>query len=244
MAQKRAAAAQREQEQKTDATLENIATSGNIDELIKQVKEVQLASLLGGNKPTVILTDQTDLGDKMVELGNKVSETIRGLDSSSVDNEQLTAIKSLSRALDVYTKAQSKDASAIQASLAAVESAIRSIDIAPVINLPEPKVTLKETKIDLTPLKDTIREVFVPPSVPEQKLDLSRYKAQDIDNSVTDKQYIGFVNPEGDWYIIENDVPGNKLRYVFGESGYAAAFAQASSYEYNLLNEATDALSA
>ncbi len=235
IAQKRADAAQKEREQKSDAVLAGIATSDNIDDVLKQLKELQLASLLGGgNKSTVILTDQTDLGDK-------IAEALSSLDTSKADADQLGAIKELSSLLKSTQKAQVNGNSAIREALTLIEKAVKSIEVAPVVNVPEPKVTVKQTKVDFTPLQDTIREVF---ATTDEKIDLDDYKAQDIDNSVADMQYIGFVNPEGNWYIIENDVLGNKLRYVFGESGYAEAFAKASTYEYNLLNEAIDALSA
>jgi hypothetical protein len=243
IAQKRADAEQKQREQKTQAALEGIATSGNIDELIKQVKEVQLASLLNNNKPQVILTDQTDLGDK-------ISEAIKSLETSNIDGQQLSALKDLAKALESSRRAQSDDASALKKALAAVEVAVKALNMSPVVNVPEPKVTIREAKIDLAPLQKTIIEALTPVETvvaapaAEERLDLDCYKAQDINNDTPDMQYVGFVNPEGNWYIIENDVNGNKLRYVFGGSGYADAFAKASTYEYGLLNEAVDALTA
>src|ERR1700751_355345 len=64
------------------ASTKNLAKSSDIDSVIRQLKEVQLASLLGANKPSVVLTDQTDLGDRMTALGDKITETIKQLDSS------------------------------------------------------------------------------------------------------------------------------------------------------------------
>lgn len=241
VAQKRALAAQREREQKSDATLEGIATSRNIDDVIKELREVQLASLLGGNKPTVILTDQTDLGDKIRELSDKFAEAIRGIDSSAIDAKQVNKLIEVVSTLDALNGMIANNLKYADKQRGEILAAIKALKLSTVVNVPEPKVTFKESKVDFSPLQDTIREVFTPPVT---FINLDRYKAQDIDNSVQDKQYIGFLNSEGNWYIIENDIPANKLRYVFGNSGYIEAFSKASSYEYTLLNEAVDALSA
>jgi hypothetical protein len=111
----------------------------------------------------------------------------------------------------------------------------------PVVNVPTPKVTVQAPKTDLTPLIDILKQQNTEDES-EEKLDLDDYRAQDIDNTNPDMQYVGFVNPAGNWYIIENDVKGNRMRYVFGTLNYSEAFAQASMYTYSLLNEAINAL--
>lgn len=94
-----------------------------------------------------------------------------------------------------------------------------------------------------TTLATSLREIRDAIAIGEAdgKVDLDDYRAHDIIND-GDIQYIGFVDIEGSWYIIENKVTENSLRYVFGKSGYAEAFAKAGSYKYKLLSEAVNAL--
>lgn len=229
------------QKQESATAFGKLAKTTDIDSLIEQVKEVQLASLLGASKPSVILTDQTDLGDKMAELGDKLNETVKQLDSRKVNEQQLTALKSLQSTLDTYRNGISADIQTSHEAFAKVLTALSAIDRAPVFNVPEPKVMIQEREVDLSPLQDTIKEYFKTPEV--DKIDLDNYRAQDIANS-ENMQYVGFVNPDGGWYIIENDTKGNSLRYVFGLGGYKKAFKAAAGYKYLLLNEAIDALTA
>lgn len=222
-----------------------LAKSEDIDSIIKQLKEIQLTTLLNARsnipeKPSVILTDQTDLGDKISELTQKLTETIKGLDISRANTEQLQAIKELQTVFVQYKSAINTDSAKAQKELI---QAVNSIKVSPVVQIPAPKVTVQPASVDLSPLQDTIKEYFKPPQDENTKTDLSCYRAQDIDNTNPNVQYIGFVNPDGDWYIIENDVAGNKMRYLFGTVDYENAFQRAATYTYLLLNEAIHAIS-
>lgn len=256
IALKRTETAQQQRDKHTQALNESIASNtsstashDDIDSLINQVKEVQLATLLGNGKPTVILTDQTDLGDKIDALATKLADTVQGLDSGTADSAQLTELKALKSALIQLSSSLQKQSDSEQKANTALLKAVKAIELSPAITVPAPTVTVKAPKVDLTPLRSVLQEYLPKSSQPIEEsesdlFDLDDYKAQDIDNSVKDMQYIGFVNPTGAWYIIENDVKGNKLRYVFGTDDYSAAFARASEYQYQLLNEAIHALSA
>lgn len=231
-----------------DAT-NKLATTQDVDGIIRQLKEIQLDQLIATQtatkKPepnTVIIKDQIDIGDKITELADKVTEAVKGLDSSESNQEQLSTLKDLKSSLDTYSKSlTSSDATHKKAS-ADLLKAIKAIKVAPVVNVPEPKVTVQPQDIDFGPLQETIKEYAYTPTE-DDSIDLACYKAQDIDNTNPEMQYVGFLNQEGNWYIIENDVKGNKLRYRFGNSGYSEAFASAAEYTYSLLNEAIDALS-
>jgi hypothetical protein len=203
----------------------------------QQVKEATLAQYVNGQKSTVVLTDQTDLGEKMGELGDKLSKAVKEADTTALNAKQLSALMSLAKMLKEHNVLAYRSSKELHKELL---QALKNIELSPRITVPEPKVTIQEREIDFTPLQETMHQYFAPPEV--EKLDLDCYRAQDIDNSVEGYQYVGFVNPDGHWYIIENDVKGNSLRYVFGKKGYAKAFKKASSYQYRLLNEAVDVL--
>jgi hypothetical protein len=217
-----------------------LAKSQDIDSLLSQMKEMALAQFMTGQKSTVVLTDQTDLGERFTALGDKLASTISDLDSSDVDNKKLAALTKVSAAIEAFNSTLTSDNKATQKAQAELLKAVNGIDFSPIINVPE----LTIPKLDLSPIEKVL-QAYGPKDVPEPeyKVDLECFKAQDIDNSVENFQYVGFVNPDGQWYIIENDVKKEKLRYVFGTKGYAKAFKKASTYQYMLLNEAIDALS-
>ncbi len=216
-----------------------LAKSQDIDSLIAQVKEVQLAAMLGASKPSIVLTDQTDLGDKMAALGSQLAEAVKSIDTTKLSGEQLTKLTDLKTGLDKLSSTFTSGVTTASKQHKELLSAIKALKLDTVVNVPEPKVTVKESKVDFKPLQDTIREYFKAPEV--EKIDLECYRAQDIKDS-DNMQYVGFVNPDGGWYIIENDVKANKLRYVFGMGNYEKAFKKAATYQYMLLNEAIDAL--
>jgi hypothetical protein len=226
------------------ASTDKLAKSDDIDNVIKQLKEVQLSTMLGASKPSVILTDQTDLGDKIAELATKFEMAIKGLDSSDNDAEEVKQLQALNKALQDFIAVQKADNASDTKADKALLAAVKALDMKPVVNVPTPKVTVQSAPVDLSPLQNTLREYFASEESEDDTIDLDCYRAQDIDNTNPNMQYIGFVNPEGNWYIIENDVAGNRMRYMFGTNGYEEAFANAPMYTYSLLNEAVHALSA
>ncbi len=198
----------------------------------RELQKMQMASLMGSQgKSTVILTDQTDLGDKMKEHTVKVVEAIKGLERDASDQREIDALK------EVEDAVMSLEKEYIEAHRELV-AAVKSIKVSPVVNVPALKPPVVNVDApDLSPLQATMREVFQPKA---EKLDLECFRAQDITDD-GDIQYVGFLNPEGDWYIIENNVVSNSMRYAFGSGDYSKAFARASTFDYQLLNEAVNA---
>lgn len=208
--------------------------------MLAELKKMQLAALMGSqDKSTVILTDQTDLGDKLTAAITSIETAIKSLDSSSADSDQLAALHKLQGIFDGYFKRVGKDTDSIVAAIRALD--VAPVVQAPVVNVPAPVVQVPP--VDLTGVERAIERAATPEdTTAPDPCDLSRYRAQDLtDNG--DMQYVGFVNPEGNWYIIENDVSKNRMRYVFGKRGYARHFRAAATYEYKLLDKAYSAAS-
>lgn len=223
-------------------------TKQDVDSLIKELKEVQLAALLANSqKSPVILADSTDLGRVVADLGTKITNVLEAFKNDTTSADKLAQIaedfKKLSLSVNKSADEQSKR---VVSALNEVAGSIKALEMPqtpPLPAIPAPIVKVQERKIDFSPLQATIREAMAPVGVAQETgLDLDSYRAQDIDNSERDTQYIGFLNPQGDWYIIENRVKDNTLRYVFGRGNYREAFAKAGSYQYLILSEAVDAL--
>lgn len=101
----------------------------------------------------------------------------------------------------------------------------------PIVNAPPP---------DLTPIQQQMAadsSKILPPN-----LNLGTYRAHDIDEMDQDVQYIGFINLEGYWYILKNDMKNNSLRYTFGKGNYEDAWAYAPTLSYFPLEEAIRAI--
>lgn len=203
--------------------------SEELDTMLTEMKKMQLASLMGSGKSTVILTDQTDLGDKLKEMNDKVVKAIE-----AIEKPEFSAPDAVTVINQVDNTKELKD----------LLQAIKALKLDTVVNNPEPKVTVNTAALNLQPLQATIREalstresIVVEHNTNIDRYDLSRYRAVDIKDG-TDTQYVGFVNPEGNWYIIENKVRENSMRFVFGTSGYSKHFKSAGQYSYQLLDKA------
>jgi hypothetical protein len=58
------------------------------------------------------------------------------------------------------------------------------------------------------------------------------------DQDVTgDPKYYGFVNHQGEWYILKEDAAAGTFRYCMGASGYAVAWAARTTQTYVLYSE-------
>ena len=51
------------------------------------------------------------------------------------------------------------------------------------------------------------------------------------------KKYYGYVNREGEWYIMRRDLTANTYRYYKGGSNYAAGWAGREGYTYERYDE-------
>lgn len=212
------------------------------DTLIRLLKENQLASLMGAQKQQpVVLADSSELVDHFAKFNENIKVLLTGKHAESLSKEQVTTLKSVGQTIEKLT---SKPEPKVFNEILKALKALKPLPIpAPIVNVPEPKVVVKETKQDFTPVVKAIKDLkLTVPEQPEAPLKLDDFKAQDILDSGKDKQYIGFVHPTGTWYIIENFVNENKLRYLFGRGNYASAFKEAPTYQYSLLDEAYNAL--
>lgn len=220
------------------------ATSKDIATITQELRQLQLDTLMSAQqtsnnaKPSVILTDQTDLGDKINELTTKLVDAIKALDDSDQDAKEIQELKGVVSSLTQLKKSIDSGNSDLKKSIDTLNKSIKSLEMRPIVNLPEVKIP----KVDLSPIQDVLEHYFTEEES-EEEINLDNYRAQDIDNTNPDIQYIGFLNPSGNWYIIENDVFGNRMRYLFGDDDYIEAFSTASLHMYFLLNEAINALS-
>lgn len=228
--------------QKRQVASQTAKEQQDLGAMLAELKKMQLASLMGSQgKSTVILTDQTDLGDKLKAMVDSFSATVAKLDSSDMDKQELDSLKALQTGLQELKQAVI-NAKGDNSDVVAAIKALKLDVAAPIVNVPQAKVTVQSAPVDLKPLQATLEQYFTHEDVEteDDTIDLDCYRAQDIIEN-GDMQYVGFLNPQGDWYIIENDIKGNSMRYVFGTGGYAKAFKKAAQYQYKLLNEAINA---
>jgi len=232
--------------------------------IVNGAKSTDIQSLFGPLQDLRrVVKAQPDVRPDIKQLNEALLGGLRKLDSSELSAKQINLLHELISSIKDQQRSAEQSSKELREALNEVLKAVNAIEVAPVvnvpapvvnvpkptINLPAPKVTVEAPKLDLKPMEKAIQGIKIPePPEPvveppeEPKIDLDDYKAQDIDNSSKNTQYIGFLNPAGDWYIIENDIKGDKLRYVFGSGGYSKAFSNAASYEYKLLDEAVNAV--
>lgn len=226
--------------------LRDVAKSSDIKQLCSEVEYFAKATIYAAK----VADDRTaKLADKFDALIESFTNNVKDLDSSGRNRELLTAFNNFSVVLGSFKEAsQDKD----KATLAAIEGiadatkAIKVTVAAPKVNVTVPEMKMPDIKVpaavvDFKPLIAALTKTEPVAVDLEDKLDLSEYRAQDLED-LKHKQYIGFLHPTGAWYIIENDTKGNQLRYVFGDTDYSDAWDNASSYAYRLLNEAVNAL--
>lgn len=212
-----------------------------LDSLVNQLKEVQLATLMNGSKSSVILADSTDFGEKMAQLGDKITAVIDELKNDTRNTDKLADLANQYEKLATYNVKVARDsADELKKVFSDTLKVLKNlqapeIEVAtPQVNVPAPIVNVP--KNDFSPITKAIE------SLKEEKgIDLDDFMAHDISEE-EGKQYVGFVAPTGAWYIVENLVDESKLRYVFGRNGYEKAFKKASTYQYEILSEAINAI--
>lgn len=189
--------------------------------------------------------------DSVVEAVNANTEEVKAsnerLDSLTGKETDFTAVietlKSLEAAIHASAASRPTPPTSVSVdnhpdltphfdNLNATLSGLPSSFPAPVVNAPAP---------DLTPIQQQLQansSKVLPP-----QLNLATYRAHDMDEQDPDVQYIGFINVDGYWYILRNDLKKNSMRYVFGYGNYMDAWTMASTLSYLPLEEAIKAIS-
>lgn len=183
--------------------------------------------------------EQRAFVDSISAVSTDVRELLASLETSGakkLDKKVVDAISALGTLVEALKTVKIENDSDTKEALANIAGILSRINVQPIVNVEAPQVTVQERKIDFDPLIEALNK-------PETSDDdpLVRYKAQDINNDDPHTQYVGFINPEGEWYIIENNDESNSLRYVFGKKGYIRAFKDASKLNYKLYSEAINA---
>ncbi len=211
----------------------------DIDSLIQELKEVQLASLLGNKqKPSIVLTDSTDLGEHISDLGNKIVEVLNATKADKSTTEQINKLTSLVgdfKSLTVQVQKASKDHT--DKVCAAIDDLRAAITMQKPVVVPAPNVNLKEREVDFSPLLKELKTLLTPRTVKKQ-INLADYRAIDLDNAPDGVQYVGFQNSSGGWYILQNNDSNNTIRYYFGKGSYEQAWDEKWSHDYTTLSEA------
>lgn len=235
----------KETKRQLETVTKDIAKSSDIQAVIKELKETQLASYLGGmQKQSVILADSTDLGKAVDGLGAKLDALATSLQSEKSDTQLITTVK---EELGKVVTALNQDTdSAVITAINDLKSAL-NIEVNPVVNVPEPVINLDVPKVDLKPLSAKLDAVVkavgnIKMPVADQSSiiegldrvsktinDLTfpvanfvqdpyiQYKAVDeFDDGVsTSVKYYGFLEPRGNWYILKNDPSASAKTYRY-----------------------------
>lgn len=201
------------------------------------------AALLGNRqKPSIILTDSTDLGEHISKLGNKIVDVLEAVKDDKNTSEQIDLLTNLTiqfrKLVETVNKAGEDQANRIADALH--ELAITQRNQKPIV-VPAPAVTLTEKDVDFKPVIKAIERLMKPVVA---GFDLAKYRAHDLQDAPDGQQYIGFINPDGDWYIMQHDPSSNRDRYYFGAGSYEEAWDEKHIHEYRTISEARHALSA
>lgn len=133
----------------------NTATAEDIDKVIAQLKEVQLAQLMGNGKSTVVLADSTDLGEAMSGLRTDITACLEALKQDNSSAELVAKVEEKFSALvasfDTHVEAV-KDMIDGANNTEAIIEALQSFKLDPVIQVAPPQVQVDVPATDLSSL--------------------------------------------------------------------------------------------
>lgn len=220
--QKRAEASAKQTE---DARSQAIvgATTESKDALTQSMHDILMATMIG--KDPRLAEVASNLVDLLKSI-KEASENVKQNDTSEIKDVFRTIADTL-RELPQQVAETDKSENLIPY-LETLTKAVLSIDVSPSVTV--------SPNVDFKPVIKAIKDSKV--EIGDDRLEA--YKAQDIDSTDPNRQYVGFIKPDGGWYIIENDMANNSLRYVFGKSGYIQAMKSPAKLNYRLYSEAVN----
>lgn len=207
----------------------DLAKTTDLKEVTDAIHKSNLTAYMSTKGLPQLADNISSLTQKTDELRQRVQD--EGLTKVTKQLVQLTIqLQNLSKTLGT-TKIDV--GSALQKTISDLSKKIGDIDFNPTVNVSAPKINIPG--VDLSGLQSTL-EAYVPKE--STVLDLNEYRAQDLDQMEPGVQYVGFINQDGNWYIIKNVEQDNTLRYAFGNDAYADFWPIASTLVYTRLNEA------
>lgn len=226
---------QERRQQQTDTQLEDKRFNSIVesqtatkDSLSKSMHDLLMATVIGKD-PKV-----AEVAKNLANLLQSIAKASKDVENSGLSNVKKVFEDILGELSSLPDKVAQTDKSGdLIPYLESIHAAISKVKTNPTVRV--------SPVIDLSGVEKAIENIN---SLENEGIDLSCYRAQDIDNTDPNIQYVGFVDPKGCWYIIENNELDNSLRYKFGESDYQDAWINAPKFEYRVLNEAIDEIKA
>jgi len=205
----------------------------NLTEAVEAINKLNLTNF---NTSQPRIADMVDNLSKLSEEMATLSEKFKDIGFAPVSNALTQLLKQIdtlpAKISDISVKVQ-KDGKE-EKLLAKIETAIKSINITPQVSVKAPTVNVP--KIDTSKIEDILAS-SLGKDTEEVGIDLKDYRAQDISEN-SDCQYVGMLNPKGQWFIMCNDMQENTLRYKFGVDSYLRNFDNAINLNYRLMDEA------
>lgn len=220
--------------QPVDIQNDDLVKGKDLDRIVDSINKMNLTSFVASKE-----TWFSDLVDALYTLTKRMSAVAQDFDGNgvrSIEKALNGAATKLETAVDKLKSVKVESDTDLKEVLSDMRDTLQAFDYSPTVTVPAPNVTVSPSELDLKPLQTALKDGLEPLS----RIDLSNYRAQDMDNEEEGVQFIGFVNPSGGWYIIKNVEVDNTLRYKFGKDKYARAWSKAPAFEYRLLNEAVN----
>lgn len=121
-----------------------------------------------------------------------------------------------------------------------IAKSIDNLKLDPKIDVKVPKVTVPS--IDTSGIERVLSEKLEKEEVEE--LDLMDYRPVVIDDESDVAQYIGFLSPNGAWYIVYNDYSNKEMLYAFGNKNFVDGWGRHPELDYKMLDEAVSEVQA
>lgn len=132
--------------------LNGMATSADIDKVLLELKQTQLANYLSASqkKSDVILADSTSLGEAVAKLGEKLDYLAECMGEDKSDAELVNAVRE--EMGKVVNALNSDSDSEMITAIQELKTGLSNINVEPVVNVTTPDVKIDAPKVDLKPL--------------------------------------------------------------------------------------------
>lgn len=173
-----------QQTQKVQVT-NDVATRQDVDSLIKQLKEVQLAAFLSGNKPSVVLADSTDLGETVSALGDKIMGVVAELKKDKSAEQLGAKLQSMfNNFIESLSQMQVASDDSLQQVAEQIYEKLDQLELNPQITVPTPEVTVRPADVDISAITRKLDAVSKELSGAIGKIKMPAFSTLDLQKSV------------------------------------------------------------
>jgi len=227
--------------QKVDVQNADLAKKDDVQQVVDSINKLNITTFVA-NKDS-----WTNVVETMAGLTERIQSVMQGLESGyldKIDSSFTTAIANLQDTVASMRSIEVKSDKDIAAGLKQLSKTLSSLDLKPTVNVPQPKVTVNEREIDLSPLETLLEGIKQ--QLADNRVELPTLDFSSLENAVNGVKSAvnGLSFPVPNYVLPFKDIDGKAIQVQLDADGNLPISASLSGADGAITDGASSSVKA